>query len=74
MEQEAGELKLQLEALRGTNGQPFDAEELVKLRKSVQAKDEKIEQLEANLLDIQKHFSEEKQRNEVTTRTEVEAL
>lgn len=74
MEKEVGELKLQLEAVRSTNGQPIDAEELVKLRKGVQLKDEKIEQLETNMLDIQKRFNEEKQRNEATTKTEIEAL
>lgn len=74
MEKEVENLRLQLEAIHSTNGQPIDAEELVRLRKNVQSKDERIEHLEANIVDIQKRFNEEKQRNEATTRTEVEAL
>ncbi|KAI6191897.1 hypothetical protein M3Y97_00277400 [Aphelenchoides bicaudatus] len=54
--------------------EPIDAEELVRLRKNVQSKDERIEHLESNVVDIQKRFNDEKQRSEATTRTEVEAL
>jgi hypothetical protein len=73
-ETEISELKLQLEAVQSTNGQPIDAEELVKLRKGVQSKEEKIDHLESSIADIQRRFSDERHRSDATTRTEVDAL
>jgi hypothetical protein len=49
-------------------------EEAVKLRKVVQSKDERISQLESNLMELKKCHNEQIQHNEASTRNETDAL
>jgi hypothetical protein len=45
---------------------PAENEELIKLRKLVQTKEDRILQLESNLIDLQKRYNEELQRKPET--------
>jgi predicted RNase H-like nuclease (RuvC/YqgF family) len=75
LEKEVAQLKMQLEN-NGTrkNGWSLENEETAKLHKTVQSKDERITQLESSMMELQKRYNEDMQRNEITTRNETEAL
>ncbi|KAI6226433.1 hypothetical protein M3Y99_01293600 [Aphelenchoides fujianensis] len=75
LEMEVAQLKVQLVRPttpgRGNAGRSTDGEEVLKLRKSVQSKDERIAQLEATVRELQKKHAEDLQRND---RVEMEVL
>ncbi|KAI6205176.1 hypothetical protein M3Y94_00763000 [Aphelenchoides besseyi] len=75
LEMEVAQLKVQLENSRTRNaGRSTDGDELLKLHKTLQSKDDRISQLETTVRDLQKRYNDEVQRNESTTRNETDSL